>query len=108
MIIKSFIAIGAGLISFLSPCVLPIIPGYISYITGKKLNEIEKIIKDPFFYYADEKNKPALMKKYGQANNTVTKLKVIEEYIIGLKEEEEEDEDFEYLDNLINVNRKNL
>jgi chemotaxis protein histidine kinase CheA len=66
-----------------------------------KLNEIEKIIKDPFFYYADEKNKPALMKKYGQANNTVTKLKVIEEYIIGLKEEEEEDEDFENLDNLI-------
>ena len=42
MIIKSFIAIGAGLISFLSPCVLPIIPGYISYITGKKLDEIEK------------------------------------------------------------------
>ena len=66
-----------------------------------KLNEIEKIIKDPFFYYADEKNKPALMKKCGQANNTVAKLNVIEEYIIGLKEEEEEDEDFEYLDNLI-------
>ena len=42
MIIKSFIAIGAGLISFLCPCVLPIIPGYISYITGKKLDEIEK------------------------------------------------------------------
>ena len=42
MIIKSFIAIGAGLISFLSPCVLPIIPGYISYITGKKLDEIQK------------------------------------------------------------------
>ena len=42
MIAKLFIAFGAGLISFLSPCVLPIIPGYISYITGKKLNEIER------------------------------------------------------------------
>ena len=35
-----FIALGAGLISFLSPCVLPLIPGYISYITGSSLNEI--------------------------------------------------------------------
>ncbi len=42
MITKLFIAFGAGLISFLSPCVLPIIPGYISYITGKKLDEIER------------------------------------------------------------------
>ncbi len=42
MIAKLFIAFSAGLISFLSPCVLPIIPGYISYITGKKLDEIEK------------------------------------------------------------------
>ena len=40
--IELFIAFGAGLISFLSPCVLPIIPGYISYISGKKLDEIEK------------------------------------------------------------------
>ncbi|SVB42622.1 uncharacterized protein METZ01_LOCUS195476, partial [marine metagenome] len=28
--IELFIALGAGLISFLSPCVLPLIPGYIS------------------------------------------------------------------------------
>ena len=42
MIAKLFIAFGAGFISFLSPCVLPIIPGYISYITGKKLDQIEK------------------------------------------------------------------
>ena len=34
------IAFGAGLISFLSPCVLPLIPGYISYITGNSLNEL--------------------------------------------------------------------
>ncbi len=32
------IALGAGLISFLSPCVLPLIPGYISYISGSSLS----------------------------------------------------------------------
>ena len=32
------IAFGAGLISFLSPCVLPLIPGYISYISGSSLS----------------------------------------------------------------------
>ena len=42
MIIKLAFAFGAGFISFLTPCVLPIIPGYISYITGKSLNEIEQ------------------------------------------------------------------
>ena len=42
MIIKLSFAFGAGFISFLTPCVLPIIPGYISYITGKNLNEIEE------------------------------------------------------------------
>ena len=34
------IAFGAGLISFLSPCVLPLIPGYISYISGQNLEQI--------------------------------------------------------------------
>jgi cytochrome c-type biogenesis protein len=38
--IELFIAFGAGLISFLSPCVLPLIPGYVSFITGSTLNEI--------------------------------------------------------------------
>ena len=35
-----FIALSAGLISFLSPCVLPLIPGYIAFITGNKLEEL--------------------------------------------------------------------
>ena len=38
--IELVIAFGAGLISFLSPCVLPLIPGYISYITGSSLTEL--------------------------------------------------------------------
>ena len=38
--IELIVAFGAGLISFLSPCVLPLIPGYISYISGNSLNEL--------------------------------------------------------------------
>ena len=34
------IAFSAGLISFLSPCVLPLIPGYISFVSGQSLNEL--------------------------------------------------------------------
>ena len=47
--IELTVAFGAGLISFLSPCVLPLIPGYISYISGNSLNElIEKKIVNLF------------------------------------------------------------
>ena len=38
--IEIFVAFGAGFISFLSPCVLPLIPGYISYISGSSLSEL--------------------------------------------------------------------
>ena len=30
----------AGIVSFLSPCVLPLVPGYVSYIAGSSLDEI--------------------------------------------------------------------
>ena len=49
------IAFLAGLISFLSPCVLPLIPGYISYISGTSLDKIKEkkrnliVIKTVFF-----------------------------------------------------------
>ena len=38
--IEVLFALGAGLISFLSPCVLPLIPGYIAYISGSTLDEL--------------------------------------------------------------------
>ena len=38
--LEILIAFSAGLISFLSPCVLPLIPGYISFISGSSLNEL--------------------------------------------------------------------
>lgn len=33
-------AFGAGILSFISPCVLPLIPGYLSYISGLSLEEM--------------------------------------------------------------------
>jgi cytochrome c-type biogenesis protein len=33
-------AFGAGLLSFVSPCVLPLIPGYLSYISGLSLDDL--------------------------------------------------------------------
>ena len=54
MILNLLIAFSAGFISFLSPCVLPLIPGYISYISGQALDEIIKdnksvLLKTIFF-----------------------------------------------------------
>jgi len=49
------IAFLSGLISFLSPCVLPLIPGYISYISGTSFDKIREkkrnliVIKTIFF-----------------------------------------------------------
>jgi len=40
--VELLIAFGAGLISFLSPCVLPLIPGYVSFISGQSLQDILK------------------------------------------------------------------
>jgi cytochrome c-type biogenesis protein len=40
MVISLSIAFFAGLISFVSPCVLPLIPGYVSFICGTTFNEL--------------------------------------------------------------------
>lgn len=37
-----FIAFSAGLLSFLSPCVLPLIPSYVTFITGLSLEDVTK------------------------------------------------------------------
>ena len=36
-----FAALGAGLVSFLSPCVLPLVPGYLSAVTGVAAADLE-------------------------------------------------------------------
>ncbi|MBS3055118.1 MAG: hypothetical protein J4452_01355 [Candidatus Aenigmarchaeota archaeon] len=35
----------AGILSFFSPCVLPLIPGYLSYLSGISIEEIKKQTK---------------------------------------------------------------
>ena len=43
--VSLFAAFSAGLLSFISPCVLPLVPSYLSYITGlsvEKLSNIEE------------------------------------------------------------------
>lgn len=40
--VSLFAAFGAGFLSFISPCVLPLIPGYISYISGMSLEDMRK------------------------------------------------------------------
>ena len=36
------VAFTAGLLSFLSPCVLPLIPSYVGYLTGMSVEEVER------------------------------------------------------------------
>ncbi|MHC1605032.1 MAG: cytochrome c biogenesis CcdA family protein [Candidatus Methanofastidiosia archaeon] len=47
-----WMAISAGILSFLSPCVLPLIPGYLAYISGSSLKETKKkkIVFNSFFF----------------------------------------------------------
>lgn len=42
LIVGMVIALGAGALSFLSPCVLPIFPAYMSYITGISVRELQE------------------------------------------------------------------
>lgn len=39
--ISLLLAFSAGFLSFLSPCVLPLIPAYISYLTGSSIKELK-------------------------------------------------------------------
>ncbi|UOQ47730.1 cytochrome c biogenesis protein CcdA [Gracilibacillus caseinilyticus] len=40
--VNIFIAFGAGFLSFISPCVLPLYPAFLSYITGMSVNDIKE------------------------------------------------------------------
>src|SRR5262245_23183014 len=44
--VSVFTAFIAGLVSFLSPCVLPLVPGYISIISGSSLDQLKERSKD--------------------------------------------------------------
>lgn len=36
-------AFGAGLVSFLSPCVLPLVPGYLSAVSGVEVQDLDRV-----------------------------------------------------------------
>ena len=38
-----FAALGAGIVSFLSPCVLPLVPGYLSAVSGVSVSELDDV-----------------------------------------------------------------
>lgn len=40
--ISILVAFSAGLLSFLSPCVIPLVPAYISYLTGSSIEALQK------------------------------------------------------------------
>ena len=40
------VAFSAGLLSFLSPCVLPLIPSYATYVTGMSLDDLTEVGRD--------------------------------------------------------------
>lgn len=57
--INFLVAFGAGLLSFLSPCILPLIPGYLGFISGLSLEELknnsasqQKIWRGALFFVA--------------------------------------------------------
>ncbi|MGP4059927.1 cytochrome c biogenesis CcdA family protein [Halobacillus sp. H74] len=42
MDVNLFLAFGAGFLSFISPCVFPLYPAFLSYITGMSVNELKE------------------------------------------------------------------
>ena len=40
--VNLFLAFGAGFLSFLSPCALPLYPAFLSYLTGMTVNELKE------------------------------------------------------------------
>ena len=44
---RSAVAALAGLVSFLSPCVLPLVPGYLSYVTGLAGADLDDALQRP-------------------------------------------------------------
>src|SRR5271165_4768408 len=41
------VAFGAGMLSFLSPCVLPLVPAYLSMVSGLSAAELSALAADP-------------------------------------------------------------
>ena len=44
--ITTYAALTAGLLSFLSPCVLPLVPAYVAYLAGASLRDIPDVMSN--------------------------------------------------------------
>ncbi len=53
--VSLYMAFTAGLISFLSPCVLPLVPGYISFISGVSFSELKEKSGRPSFLSSEKR-----------------------------------------------------
>ena len=47
LVIAVGVAALAGLVSFLSPCILPLVPGYLSYVTGMAGADMDDALHRP-------------------------------------------------------------
>jgi len=45
--VSFWMAVAAGLVSFLSPCVLPLVPGYVSFLSGVSVQQIQGSANEP-------------------------------------------------------------
>ncbi len=66
LLVAIAVAVLAGLVSFLSPCILPLVPGYLSYVTGLSGAE---------FDYRDSAERPATESARATATATATKVR---------------------------------
>ena len=57
--VNVLIAFGGGIVSFLSPCVLPIVPAYLSLITGLSVGELTETGPRPAISCAGSRSTPA-------------------------------------------------
>lgn len=48
--VSTLMALTAGVVSFLSPCVLPLVPGYISYISGVSVRDLSETSANHLFF----------------------------------------------------------
>ena len=70
LLLAAPIAFAAGVVSFLSPCVLPLVPGYLSFVTGlsgaELLGEEEQASGEPEGAVLTERKAPAVARRKGR------------------------------------------
>jgi cytochrome c-type biogenesis protein len=59
------VAVAAGLVSFASPCVLPLVPGYLSYVTGMSAVDAQAVVESGRAA-ADEPGEPPRVRGRGR------------------------------------------